>query len=102
MPVSSATLASGCTVASWCRDAVQASTGRAAIAASSVSVMVPPDGVVHRAPAGVEGLRRPRAHHIDAALPATDWRTVRIDRAGRYRHPRLHEDLVTLQQITAK
>src|SRR5439155_15420447 len=66
MPVSSATLASGCTVASWCRDAVQASTGRAAIAASSVSVMVPPDGVVHRAPAGVEGLRRPRAHHIDA------------------------------------
>lgn len=37
-----------------------------------------------------------------AALPASDWRTVRIDRPGRYRHPRLHEDLITLTDITAK
>jgi transposase len=37
-----------------------------------------------------------------AALPAADWRTVRIDRAGRYRHPRLHEDLITLPDIGAK
>lgn len=37
-----------------------------------------------------------------AALPASDWRTVRIDRAGRYRNPRLHEDLITLSDITAK
>jgi hypothetical protein len=37
-----------------------------------------------------------------AALPATDWRTVRIDRAGRYRRPRLHEDLITLQDIHTK
>lgn len=37
-----------------------------------------------------------------AALPAADWRTVRIDRAGRYRHPRLHEDLITLPDINAK
>jgi hypothetical protein len=37
-----------------------------------------------------------------AALPAADWRTVRIDRAGRYRHPRLHEDLITVADINAK
>jgi transposase len=37
-----------------------------------------------------------------AGLPARDWRTVRIDRAGRYRHPRLHEDLITLSDINTK
>jgi len=37
-----------------------------------------------------------------AALPASDWRTVRIDRPGRSRHPRLHEDLITLPDINAK
>lgn len=37
-----------------------------------------------------------------AALPASDWRTVRIERPGRYRHPRLHEDLITLPGIHAK
>ena len=37
-----------------------------------------------------------------AALPASDWRTVRIERPGRYHHPRLHEDLITLTDIQAK
>jgi transposase len=34
-----------------------------------------------------------------AALPASAWTTARIDRAGRYRHPHLHEDQVRLKGI---
>jgi len=34
-----------------------------------------------------------------AALPAAAWTTARLDRAGRYRHPHLHEDQVTLKGI---
>jgi hypothetical protein len=34
-----------------------------------------------------------------AALPASAWKTYRIDRAGRYRHPQLHEDMVTIKGI---
>jgi transposase len=37
-----------------------------------------------------------------AALPATAWKSARIDRAGRYRNPRLHEDMVTLKGISTK
>ena len=37
-----------------------------------------------------------------AALPATAWKSARIDRAGRYRNPRLHEDMTTLKGISAK
>ena len=36
-----------------------------------------------------------------AALPASGWKHHTIDRAGRYRHPRLHEDQVTLKGVTA-
>jgi len=36
-----------------------------------------------------------------AALPASAWKHHTIDRAGRYRHPHLHEDLVTLKGISA-
>ncbi|MGH2731782.1 MAG: hypothetical protein ACRDJG_02360 [Actinomycetota bacterium] len=36
-----------------------------------------------------------------AALPASAWQSVRIDRAGRYRHPQLHEDTVTIKGISA-
>jgi hypothetical protein len=36
-----------------------------------------------------------------AALPASAWKRHTIDRAGRYRHPQLHEDLVTLKGISA-
>jgi transposase len=37
-----------------------------------------------------------------AALPATAWKSARIDRVGRYRNPRLHEDMITLKGISAK
>ncbi|MGH8887488.1 MAG: hypothetical protein ACRDYX_20435 [Egibacteraceae bacterium] len=36
-----------------------------------------------------------------AALPDSAWKSVRIDRAGRYRHPQLHEDTVALKGIAA-
>jgi len=35
-----------------------------------------------------------------AALSASAWTTHRIDRAGRYRHPQMHEDMVTIKGIT--
>jgi hypothetical protein len=37
-----------------------------------------------------------------AALPASAWKTVTISRSGRYRRPRLHEDLIKLNDLTAK
>ena len=37
-----------------------------------------------------------------AALPASAWKTVTIARAGRYRRPRLHEDMVKIKDITSK
>jgi len=33
-------------------------------------------------------------------LPTNAWTTYRIDRAGRYRHPQMHEDMVTIKGIT--
>jgi transposase len=36
-----------------------------------------------------------------AALPASAWKTYRIDRAGRYRHPQIHEDTITIKGIDA-
>jgi hypothetical protein len=36
-----------------------------------------------------------------AALPASAWTRHTIDRAGRYRHPRLHQDTVTVKGISA-
>ena len=36
------------------------------------------------------------------ALPAGAWKTVTITRSGRYRRPRLHEDMVTLKGVTTK
>ncbi len=35
-----------------------------------------------------------------AALPASAWTTYRLDRAGRYRHPQMHEQMVTIKGIT--
>ena len=35
-----------------------------------------------------------------AALPASAWTTYRIDRSGRYRHPQIHEDMVSIKGIT--
>jgi transposase len=37
-----------------------------------------------------------------AALPASAWKTVTIARAGRYRRPRLHEDMVTIKDISSR
>jgi hypothetical protein len=37
-----------------------------------------------------------------AALPTSAWTTHRIDRAGRYCHPQMHEDMVTIKGITNK
>jgi transposase len=34
-----------------------------------------------------------------AALPASAWKTVTIARSGRYRRPRLHEDMVKLRDV---
>src|SRR6266568_8171737 len=36
-----------------------------------------------------------------ATLPASTWKHHTIERAGRYRHPHLHEDTVTLKGISA-
>ena len=37
-----------------------------------------------------------------AALPASAWKSVTIDRAGRYRRPQLHQDLIKLKDIDHK
>ena len=36
------------------------------------------------------------------ALPARDWTTVTITRSGRYRRPRLHEDMIKLTGISSQ
>jgi transposase len=37
-----------------------------------------------------------------AALPASAWKTAVIARSGRYRRPRLHEDMIKLKDVTSK
>jgi transposase len=37
-----------------------------------------------------------------AALPASAWKTVTIARTGRYRRPRLHEDMIKLKDVSSK
>ncbi len=37
-----------------------------------------------------------------AALPASAWKTVTISRSGRYRRPRLHEDMIKIKELSAK
>ena len=37
-----------------------------------------------------------------AALPARAWTTVTIARSGRYRRPRLHEDMIKLSDVSSK
>jgi len=37
-----------------------------------------------------------------AAMPARQWKTAVIARSGRYRRPRLHEDIIRLKGVTAK
>jgi len=37
-----------------------------------------------------------------AALPGSAWKTVTISRSGRYRRPRLHEDMIKIKDLSAK
>jgi transposase len=37
-----------------------------------------------------------------AALPATAWKTATIARSGRYRRPRLHEDMIKLSDVSSR
>jgi transposase len=37
-----------------------------------------------------------------AALPGSAWKTVTITRSGRYRRPRLHEDMIKLPGVSGK
>ena len=46
--------------------------------------------------------RGPKALQALDALPASAWQAVEIKRAGRYRRPHLHEDLITLGGINAR
>jgi transposase len=36
-----------------------------------------------------------------AALPASEWKTVRIERSGRYRAPEIHDQLIKIKDIDA-
>jgi hypothetical protein len=33
------------------------------------------------------------------ALPASDWKTIRVERSGRYRQPEIHDQLVTIKDL---
>ena len=37
-----------------------------------------------------------------AALPGSAWKTVTISRSGRYRRPRLHEDMIKIKDLSAR
>jgi hypothetical protein len=37
-----------------------------------------------------------------AALPASAWKTVTVARSGRYRRPRIHEDMIRLRDVRAQ
>ena len=37
-----------------------------------------------------------------AALPGSAWKAVTISRSGRYRRPRLHEDMIKIKDLSAK
>jgi len=45
--------------------------------------------------------RGPKVLEALAALPASAWRTYNVKRAGRYRHPQIHEEIVHLKGIEA-
>src|SRR5659263_396175 len=45
--------------------------------------------------------RGPKVLEALAALPASAWRTHNVKRAGRYRHPQIHEAIVHLKGIEA-
>src|SRR5439155_12283159 len=37
-----------------------------------------------------------------AALPGPAWKTVTISRSGRYRRPRLHEDMIKIKDLSSR
>src|SRR5674476_335849 len=43
--------------------------------------------------------RGPKVLEALAALPASAWRTHNVKRAGRYRHPQIHEEVIHLKGI---
>lgn len=43
--------------------------------------------------------RGPKVLQALAALPASAWRTHNVKRAGRYRHPQIHEEVIHLKGI---
>jgi transposase len=44
--------------------------------------------------------RGPKVLEALAALPATAWTTHNLKRAGRYRHPEIHEEIIHLKGVT--
>ncbi|MGH9063665.1 MAG: hypothetical protein ACRD0L_06805 [Acidimicrobiales bacterium] len=44
--------------------------------------------------------RGPKVLEALAALPATAWTTYNLKRAGRYRHPQIHEQVIHLKGLT--
>jgi hypothetical protein len=44
--------------------------------------------------------RGPKVLEALAALPATAWTTYNLKRAGRYRHPQIHEQITRLKGVT--
>ena len=44
--------------------------------------------------------RGPKILEALAALPPTAWTTYNLKRAGRYRHPQIHEEIVRLKGVT--
>jgi transposase len=45
--------------------------------------------------------RGPKLMRDLAALPASQWNTVRVERSGRYRQPEIHDQLVRIKDIEA-
>jgi hypothetical protein len=45
--------------------------------------------------------RGPKLMHELAALPNSEWRTVRIERSGRYRAPEIHDQMIKIKDIEA-
>jgi transposase len=43
--------------------------------------------------------RGPKLMRELAALPASEWKTVRVERPGRYRQPEIHDQLINIKDI---
>ena len=45
--------------------------------------------------------RGPKLMRDLATLPASEWRTVRVERSGRYRQPEIHDQIIKIKDIEA-